>query len=240
MQNRRSIKEETRVNTKAGATKKRWYRIAYRTSFTLLSLWVHFAVWFFVTMNLFAGSNVTESTQAPMNRLEAVVTVELPPQPVPKEDPAPVNTLVPDPANTENRMDQTLQPPPTPKQTTPPLAQVATPSDKSAEATPKEGILSCDSLTKKPQRIELGSGELGMQLKNAIKGGSVVLHIALRRDGTVLGVNVEQSTVEKKLETAIVDYAYRSLFTPGELDGVAVDCDMKFEIVPEGDAPLHP
>lgn len=191
-------------------------------------------------MNLFAGSDATESQQRPPDAQEKVISINLR---TPEPEPEPAENPLPEPPDTSSEADNNTQkqePSAPPPQVLPQPEVVTNPAEKTQTPTPKSGLMDCESLTAKPRRIELGNGQLNADLKSAAGDGSVVLHISVRKDGTVLGVTVERSTLDRKLEGAIVDYAYRSLFTPGELDGVPVDCDMKYEIVPERVKPSNP
>ena len=95
----------------------------------------------------------------------------------------------------------------------------------------KNGILGCDSLTKKPVRIVFGDDYVPLP-PDGNPPGRLILHETIHRDGTVIAVTVEDSTMSKKMDDKVIAKAYRSFYLPGEIGGVAVDCDMKYVVSP--------
>ena len=202
------------MSLQAWWAKERVRNMGKRIVFSLLALWVHGAVLFFLTMDLFAGNNssdkrATNPQPQPLKPVEvslatnpeASVQIEQP-----KIPPAAI-------------VDQ-LPPPPEKK----PQAE-----EKPKEESLKDGILDCDSLDKRPQRIVVSPTYLDASPNENISG-HVLLHLSLYRDGTVLRAIVESSTMDKKSTDKIAALAFTTIFRPGEIGGVAVDCDMNYEV----------
>lgn len=185
-----------------------------RIAFSLLSLWVHGALLFFLTMNLFAGNNssdkrATNLQQQPLKPIEVSLATN-PEASIQVEQPkTPPEVIV-----------EQLPPPPEKKPQT---------EEKPKEESLKDGILDCDSLDKRPERIVLSPTYLDANPKENISG-HVILHLSLYRDGTVLRAIVESSTLDKRSTDKIAALAYTSIFRPGEIGGVAVDCDMTYDV----------
>lgn len=213
-----------------------------RFLFSLLSIWVHLAALFYVTMILFShGDHGEGEVPASLHHLEKVeVSLE---QPVPPQDTVPK----PDPQITEAANkdeapvkpdDKKESPPPDPqtvkaeeKETPPPPKAPETPpeSNNASQSASTEGVLNCNALTSKPRMIVSGDGF--MQIKDIDKpGGSIKLRMKIHNDGTVIDVVVEQSTMTKKMEGQAIVAAYHSLFSPGKMGDVAVDCTARFQI----------
>jgi outer membrane biosynthesis protein TonB len=195
------------LSLQAWWAKERVRNMGKRIVFSLLALWVHGAVLFFLTMDLFAGNNSNE--RASLAVLQQTVDVNL------IADPAPVSPQEP------------LAPIISDQNPVPPIADKKAPSSK--DATTKDGILGCDALTKRPQRLGRGPSFLDIN-PNENMSGHMVLHLTIHRDGTVIGVSIASSTMSKVLMDKIVASAYNTYFSPGEIGGVAVDCDMKYEV----------
>jgi TonB family protein len=210
-----------------------------RVIFSLLSVWLHFAILFYVTMVLFArGENGPNQALDSLRREEKKITVALrqpaPVTPIPTPDAtptvdAPKEMAVPSPKEKEVPSPKEKEVAP-PKEPEPPVA-----ATKPAEATHSEGILNCADLTKKPEQI--ASGESFMQIK-AIDStsGSAILRERINREGIVIDVQVESSTMTKKLEEQVVASAYHTVFSPGQMGNVPVDCTIRFKVSSD-DAP---
>jgi TonB family protein len=202
-------------------------RMGKRIAFSFLSLWVHGAVLFFLTMTLFAGKKAADKDQVitpPPPTIEVMLTN--PPPDTPPDQPQAVPTDIPE-------------------DVTPQLISEKSPTlEKPTELTPKDGILDCESLSTKPQRFVVGPSSLNIRPDENLTG-RVELHLMIHRDGTVIGVKVAKSTTNQALTEKIVSSAYTAFFRPGEIGGVPVDCDMKVEIsvtppVVPADASLGP
>ncbi|HXA48168.1 MAG TPA: energy transducer TonB [Burkholderiaceae bacterium] len=200
-----SVKTSVTTWIKSDATR----RVVKRVAFSFLSLWVHGAVLFFLTMTLFAGKKTAVKDQ-----------VNVPP-------PAIQILLTNPPPETPPEQQQVAS---TPEDTTPPLiSEKSLPLAKPNELTPKDGILDCESLDTKPQRFVVGPSSLDIRPDENLSG-QVELHLMIHRDGTVIGVQVAKSTMNEKMTEKIVSSAYTAFFRPGGIGGVPVDCDMKVEI----------
>jgi len=181
-------------------------RVGKRMAFSFLSLWVHCAVLFFLTMTLFAGKKASDKDQqgVPPPAIEVLLSPP-PPEPPPHAAPA------------------------IPPEDTPPLISEKSLSlEKPKELTPKDGILDCGSLSTKPQRFIVGPSTL-MNRPDEDQSGHVEMHLMIHRDGTVIAVKVEKTTMTPSMTEKIVAYAATSIFRPGEIGGVAVDCDMRYD-----------
>jgi hypothetical protein len=184
-------------------------RVGKRMAFSFLALWVHVAVLFFLTMTLFAGKTsddkIKEASTPP-----PVIKVILASSP-PEETPPP-------------------QVPPeiTPQDMPPLVSEKSLPLAQPKEITPKDGIYDCESLTTKPRRFVLDANFVDFKPDEDVSG-HVQLHLTIHRDGTVIGVRVEKSTMTRSMTDKIAANAGTSIFQPGEIGGVAVDCDMKFD-----------
>jgi len=193
-----------------------------RLLFSLLSLWLHFATLFYVTMILFSrGESGPENLPASLKHQEKI-EVSLKPQPPQPTQPAKTDQDVAPIKAKEN-------PAPAKVPDTPPQAAPA------SEATSSEGVLNCDALTTKPHLI--ASGEGFMQIKNIDStAGSITLREKIHRDGTVIDVTVEKSTMSKKMEEQVLNSAYHTLFAPGKMGDVPVDCSIRFEVTSDSGA----
>jgi len=216
-----------------------------RFLFSLLSIWVHFAALFYVTMILFShGEHGEGDVPASLRHLQKIdVSLE---QPVPPQDTTPKPaSQAPKAANKPNENIPPVEPE-AKKENPPPEPRIVKPGEKEAPPPPKapetppqpndanesastEGVLNCNTLTSKPRMIV--SGEGFMRIKDIDNpAGSVTLRVKIHRDGTVIDVVVEESTMTKKMEGQAVVAAYHSLFSPGKMGDVAVDCTTRYKV----------
>jgi TonB family protein len=196
-------------------SKKILFAVGRRLLFSLLAIWVHLATLFFVTMVLFSKEHDADAENPASNPHAGAIQVSLraPPPPLP---PPPQSTP-------SGETPVAAAPVPAPKR---PTEEAAGESQKSVDPN---GVLNCDALTKKPKLI--ASGEANMQTSGIDKiQGHIVLNVKIHRDGTVIDASVEQSTMTPSMEEQVLNSARHSIFTPGEIGGVAVDCDMRFEV----------
>lgn len=197
-----------------------------RAVFVFLTLWVHVAVLFYLTMVLFTGhtlgaAKANPDPVKPKHIVEISFAPQIVPSPPKSETPPELkldtNALAP-------AQIATPEPPPPPT-LNPPEAKA---DDKSVLASDKEGILDCDSLDKKPERIVLGPTNINLPPQE-IATGELVLKIKIHRDGTILNVHTENSTMSPRVQEKVIQWVAGSLFHPGEMGGVKVDCEMHFE-----------
>src|SRR5579871_2464558 len=122
-------------------------KLGRRFVFSLLALWVHGAALFFVSFVLFKGADRLDPASGPNGPTMRVtlVTEALPPPPESPENPAPVPDTAQAPVQEQGQPDKSPASPSTEK--TPP-------------ATEKTGLLSCSSLSKKPERIIYGPDDV--------------------------------------------------------------------------------
>jgi TonB family protein len=198
-----------------------------RAGFVFLSAWVHVAAAFYLTAMLFTGHtlNATKANTDPVKPKHIVEISFIPPQPVPTppKPEAPPPELPFDPnalATIPPAPPEPLPPPPKP-----PEEKV---DEKSIVTSDKEGILDCDSLDKKPERIVLGPTNINLPPQESATG-ELVLKIKIQRNGTVLNVTTENSTMTPRVQEKVIQWVANSLFHPGEMGGVKVDCEMRFE-----------
>ena len=187
-----------------------------RLLFSLLSVWVHFAALFYVTMVLFSrGENGPQDSPDSL-RHQQKIEVSLKQPPVPQ-----TAAPMPDEKVAEVKEKENPSLPKVPE--TPPVA------NKASEPANSSGVLNCDALTSKPRLI--ASGEGYMQIKNIDStAGSMTLREKIHRDGTVIEVVIEKSTMSKKMEEQVINSAYHTVFSPGEMEGIPVDCLIRFEV----------
>ncbi len=202
------------MSLQAWWAKERVRNMGKRIAFSLLSLWVHGAVLFFLTINLFAGNNSSDKEATnPQHEPLKLINVSLAPNPeasIKVEQPPPAPTVI----------EEQLPPSPEKK------PQI---EEKPKDESLKDGILDCDSLDKRPERIVVSPTYLDASPNENISG-RVILHLSLFRDGTVLRAIVKSSTMDKKSTDKIAALAFTTIFRPGEIGGVAVDCDMTYEV----------
>ena len=200
------------------------YRDAFRRAgFAFLTLWIHAAVLFYVTMVLFAGHKIGSKT--PNEKPPHIVQISLA-NPTPPDTPPnpPEQPAAPQPDLTANGTV------PASEQSTPsPPAQTKAEHKPSVQMTsPDEGVLDCDSLDKRPERIVLGPSYLDLPPNDNLSG-ELVIKMKIHRDGTVLRMTVESSTMAPRVQDRVMQWVGSSLFRPGEMGGVPVDCEMRFD-----------
>lgn len=197
-----------------------------RVLFSFLSIWVHAVVLFYLTTVLFSGNKAgakKDLTQQPKTPLIIQVSMASPP---PTAAAADDQNLAPTPI--EENADssaKTAVPEPMP---TPPVEDKSKIEEKPAKLSAEDGIFDCDALDKKPERIILGTATLDLP-PNDDPTGQLVLRLKIHSDGTVLAVTVEDSTLGARAQRKVVESVRTTLFHPGEMGGVPVDCDMKYE-----------
>jgi outer membrane biosynthesis protein TonB len=217
-------------------------KMGRRIMFFLLSAWLHGSVFFCVTTILFYGkSNSSSSQTSVLQRKAATVEVSLqtagepmPPTPLSESIPATTTALsTPSPTPTPPPEFEPQESPPEQQADVPISSAMEDPKadEQSKEMASKNSALACDSLAKKPERIVFGDDYVQF-IPDGKNPGHIVLHETIHRDGTVIAVNVEQSTMNKQMEDQVIAWAYRSLYRPGEIAGIAVDCDMKYVVSP--------
>jgi TonB family protein len=192
-----------------------------RIVFSLLAIWVHCTVFFFLVMTLFSGRTVNTQalSQSVVKSAPIAVEVQLHSQPVAATA-----------AATSALTDRLAPPLPQPEDPTPTIPETKpTPPVQNEEVASEDGVAGCDTLAKKPQRIIFGPSYLDTKPDDTL-GGHTQLRVKIHRDGTVLQVTVKNSTMNKELQEKIVQAAYNSIFMPGEIGGVAVDCNMTYEV----------
>lgn len=212
----------------------------------MLAVWVHCAAFFFVAIVLFHGKG-SDGTNAPdMLRLSAQ-TIEISlqtasepapstplPLPIPVQMSTPTTVAATTPPQGSAPAQEMQSPtavaekaPPTP--ILPPKHQVETHAQGGAAGN--DGIAGCESLTKKPERIIFGDDYVQFD-QDGIPPGQMTVREIINREGTVISVTVENSTMSKKMEDQVIAWAYRSFYHPGEIGGVAVDCEIKYVVAP--------
>ncbi len=186
--------------------------LARRIMFSLLTLWLHGVALFFISFVLFKGASKLNAAGAQDAHSRIVkVTLRTEDAPKPANNPAPAAQESPEK--------------PTQQQDVAPV-----PETKQANASLKdEGVLSCSSLPKKPERIVYGPDDVEFTSKNNTPG-YMVLRTTINREGTVTKVTVEETTMDPKLEAQTIAWAYRKVYHPGEIGGVAVDCELRYMV----------
>jgi outer membrane biosynthesis protein TonB len=205
-----------------GMTARKWMK---RVVFFLLAIWLHCALLFFLVMHLFKGHEDNPQSEANATQHQ-VVDVHLQPPTPPKDDavipaaPAPP-TITPQ-ASVPIPVDEALKA----------AKEVENPSpDKPVERNAEEhGILSCSSLTKKPERIVFGEDKIPYTAEDGPPSGYVILRETIGRQGNVINVAIDESTMTKKLEERAITWARQKLYFPGEIGGVAVDCELRYMV----------
>lgn len=203
-----------------------------RAIFAFLAIWVHIAAMFYLTMMLFTGHSLSAAKANPSPVKPHTVEISL----AAIAQPAPPKTETPPEAKREldptarNQATATPAPPPQPPATEQPKVD-----EKPTQTAAKEGILDCDSLDKKPERIVLGPTYLDIPPQEDLSG-EVVLRVKIHQNGTVLGVKVENSTMKPRVQEKVMQWVATSLFHPGEMGGVKVDCELRYEFSLNGPA----
>lgn len=221
------------MTVKARVAKAPAHRIGRRFLCFLLSVWVHFVAFFCVTTALFHGKNESGLGDSAAIRQPAR-TIEVTLQ---ATDNRAVTTPTPIiGTETGTKIEPKLDAQPAaqqPQEKIPAFSAAANPiiDSLSTQQVPKTGILGCESLAKKPERIVFGEDYVEF-MPDGNPPGYIVLHETIHRDGTVIAVRVENSTMSKKMEDQVLAWAQRSFYHPGEIGGVAVDCDMKYVVSP--------
>ena len=213
---------------------------------SLLSLWLHCTAYFFVTTVLFKGQISRGLGEASLTHQQAgtiqvrLLTANVPAPPaVPDVQP---ETATPEPQEKIPVRSSADDPPPVvqPETAIPehqenilPRSTAENPQvdEQPKEGAPENNALACDSLAKKPERIIFGDDYVEF-MPDGNSPGYMVLHETIHRDGTVIAVTIDDSTMSKKMEGQVIAWAYRSFYHPGEIGGIAVDCDMKFVVSP--------
>ncbi|MBV8666852.1 MAG: hypothetical protein JO269_10255 [Burkholderiaceae bacterium] len=202
------------------SAKTRLRKAGRRIVFSLLSLWLHGAALFFLSMVLFTGRN-SSGLGSPGPRQAQTQTVEVKLQTVPQQsDAASAGGMV---QEAEKQIEFKQQ-----------IARDTV--DQHADSAPKEtaskaGLLSCDALERKPQRILFGDDYV-QTMHDHSPPGRMVLHETINREGRVIAVRVEDSTMSKAMEDQVIAWAYRSFYRPGQIGAAAVECDMKYVVSP--------
>jgi hypothetical protein len=226
--------------------------------FSFLALWVHCAVFFYLTTVIFFGKdlgqpNQTILTSTSRRMMEVSLEVPSPPVPVvptaqeqqqiasalqqigmtdadamvapqtaqPSKQEAVINSLV-DAAYRDNPSKDISS------ASVSPTANATSPSaEPQNAAAQKAGLLGCDSLAKKPERIIFGDDYVQIT-EDGNPPGHAIVHEVINREGAVIAVNIEESTMSKTLENQVIAWAYRKFYRPGEMGGVKVECEMKY------------
>ncbi len=181
-----------------------------RLIFSLLTLWLHGVTLFFISFVLFKGASKLDTARAQASN-SRVVNVTLRAE----------NTEKPA-GNVVTAADEAPETPAEQKDVA--LAPEAKQADAPAKA---EGILSCSSLPKKPERIVYGPDDVQF-LPEKNSPGYMILRATINREGMVANVTVEKSTMDQKLEAQTIAWAYRKVYHPGEIDGIAVECELRY------------
>jgi hypothetical protein len=102
-------------------------------------------------------------------------------------------------------------------------------SAKADDAPQKEGLLECEKLIKKPERIIFGEQDDYLR-PDGTPPGYAILHETIASDGHVIAVTVEESTLSKKMLDRIIFAANAKYYHPGEIDGKPVTCDLRYAV----------
>lgn|GEM_PF-5451572 len=204
------------------------YRDAVRRAgFVFLAVWLHVAIAFYLTMVLFTGHTLNVAKANPDSaKPKHIVEISFTPPvvpPTPPEAPPPPRELPFDPSATSPQQVATPAPPPPPV-----VPQDTKPDEKAISSSNKDGILDCDSLDKKPERIVIEHANMDLPPQESLSG-HLIMKVKIHRNGTVLAVNTESSTMTPRVQDSVIRWVASSLFHPGEMGGVKVDCEMRFE-----------
>lgn len=223
-------------------------RFVRRVVFSLLAAWVHCAAFFFVAIVLFHGKG-SDGANAPDTFRQSAQTIEIslqttsePAPSIPIPLPVPIPVQISTPATVAATTPPQGSAPAPEMQSPTAVAEKAPPApivppkpqvEKLAQggAAGSDGIAGCESLTKKPERIIFGDDYVQFD-QDGIPPGQMTVREIINREGTVISVTVENSTMSKKMEDQVIAWAYRSFYHPGEIGGVAVDCEIKYVVAP--------
>jgi outer membrane biosynthesis protein TonB len=87
-------------------------------------------------------------------------------------------------------------------------------------------------LTERPKVVEDATSDMRLILPG-IESQSVVLRLLINEAGAIDQVEVENSNLTPEVEPIVVGAFNRLRFTPGKIDGVAVKCQLKIEVMLE-------
>jgi len=216
--------------------------------FSALAVWLHGALFFLLTTSIFHGSHGSKVASGmnlqglppiivSLNKIPAIAPATVPP-PVTPVPIAPVNAPTlplpavmpvlpkeqPDPI-TDPLPTTKTKPEATPAQTNPANDNVA------GNGTPNDGFLGCNSLTKPPERIIFGEDEVLFGPDDKL--GYATVDEIINREGTVINASILESTYSTKVQDQIIAWSYRKFYRPGEIGGVAVDCERIYKVIPK-------